>query len=103
MPLAVSTLLMSAWDATDLVVHVAVAHHEGLVRVSLLLDGELVDGRLDVPSACELRVAWIPGGRHVLTVRAIDTAGRWGAASCIVEGADVTTPAVGLEAESVAR
>jgi hypothetical protein len=52
------------------------------LRVSLYLDGDLIDTWIPGPSGYEIRLPGV-SGRHVVTARAIDAEGRWGGASTL--------------------
>jgi hypothetical protein len=54
------------------------------LRVSVYLDGDLVDTWVPGTSGYEVR---LPGvrGRHVVTARAVDARGRWGGASTLLD------------------
>ena len=57
------------------------------LRVSIYVDGDLVDTWVPAQSGYEFHV---PGmrGRHLFTARAVDAAGRWGGASRLVNVAE---------------
>jgi hypothetical protein len=54
------------------------------LRVSIYVDGDLVDTWVPAHEAYEIH---LPGvrGRHVVTARAVDSEGRWGGASTMIE------------------
>jgi hypothetical protein len=54
------------------------------LRVSIYLDGDLIDTWIPARDTYELH---LPGvrGRHVFTARAIDATGRWGGASTLFD------------------
>ncbi len=54
------------------------------LRVSIYLDGDLMDTWIPGPADHEVR---LPGltGRHLVTARAIDAEGRWGSASTLFD------------------
>ena len=54
------------------------------LRVSIYLDGDLVDTWVPGTTGYELRLRDVRG-RHVITARVIDAQGRWGATSECVE------------------
>jgi hypothetical protein len=58
------------------------------LRVSLYVDGDLVDTWIPGMNGYEIR---LPGmaGRHVVTARAIDGLGRWGGASTTLDLASI--------------
>ncbi len=56
------------------------------LRVSIYLDGDLVDTWIPARKDYELHVPGVRG-RHVFTARAIDAFGRWGGASTLFEAA----------------
>src|SRR5262245_29056728 len=72
-----------AGDGT-LAVRVAVTEPSPPLRISVYLDGDLVDTWVPVIEDYELRLHDVHG-RHVITARAIDASGRWGGASTLVE------------------
>ena len=54
------------------------------LRVSVYLDGDLVDTWVPpTNNGCELRLSDVRG-RHVITARAFDACGRWGGASVLI-------------------
>jgi hypothetical protein len=53
------------------------------LRVSVYLDGDLIDTWIPGPTGYEVRFPGI-AGRHVVTARAIDAEGRWGGASTLL-------------------
>ena len=69
-------------------VHVDVFEAARPLRVSIYLDGDLVDTWVPARNDYDFR---LPGvrSRQVITARAIDGQGRWGAASTLVELAAV--------------
>jgi hypothetical protein len=54
------------------------------LRVSVYLDGDLVDTWVPPTSGYEVHLSGLPG-RHVVTARAIDAHGRWGGASTVFD------------------
>jgi hypothetical protein len=56
------------------------------MRVSIYLDGDLVDTWIPALDNYEVHLPGIRG-RHVFTARAIDAFGRWGGASTLFEAA----------------
>ena len=71
---------------TDAVaIRVGVQEAAAPVRVSIYLDGDLVDTWMPRASEHEVRLPDVRG-RHVVTARVIDAEGRWGGASELVEG-----------------
>jgi hypothetical protein len=54
------------------------------LRVSIYVDGDLVDTWVPTQSGYQMQ---LPGvrGRHVVTARAIDAYGRWGGASTLID------------------
>ena len=52
------------------------------LRISIYLDGELVDTWVPTTNGHELRLPDLRG-RHVITARAFDACGRWGGASAL--------------------
>jgi hypothetical protein len=68
--------------------HVALVRFAGgvaPVRVSVYVNGELIECWMPSPERCELLLPVLLPGRHAITVRAIDARGRWGGASAIVQ------------------
>jgi hypothetical protein len=68
----------------EVAIRVDVAHALRPLRVSVYLDGDLVDTWTPGTGGYELRLPAVRG-RHVVTARAIDAAGRWGGASALFE------------------
>lgn len=67
--------------------HVALVRLSGgtpPLRVSLYVDGDLVEGWMPAPETCELPLPLVTPGRHAVTVRAVDAHGRWGGASAVM-------------------
>jgi hypothetical protein len=54
------------------------------LRVSIYLDGDLVDTWIPRTTGHEICLPGVPG-RHVVTARAIDAEGRWGGASTMFD------------------
>lgn len=54
------------------------------LRVSIYLDGDLVDTWVPGTAGYELHMLRVRG-RHVVTARAIDASGRWGGASTLLD------------------
>jgi len=54
-------------------------------RLYLYVDGDLVDTWVDVEASYDAGGERLAGGRHAVTVRAVDALGRWAGASTIVE------------------
>jgi hypothetical protein len=65
-------------------VHVDVSEAAWPLRVSIYLDGDLVDTWLRRTNGYEVQLP-CGGGRHLVTARAIDARGRWGSASTLLE------------------
>jgi hypothetical protein len=65
-------------------VHVQVGEATQPFRVSVYLDGDLVDTWPPGLTGHEVRLPSVTG-RHVVTARAIDAAGRWGGASMLFD------------------
>jgi hypothetical protein len=65
-------------------VHVDVVEAAKPLRVSIYVDGDLVDTWVPTRTGYQMQ---LPGvrGRHVVTARAIDAQGRWGGASTLVD------------------
>ncbi|MBI2216269.1 MAG: hypothetical protein HYU51_03135 [Candidatus Rokubacteria bacterium] len=57
------------------------------VRLSLYVNGDLIESWMPAHETCELLLPALLPGRHALTVRAVDARGRWGGASAIVQAA----------------
>ncbi len=70
------------WDDA-VAIRVDVVEAARPLRVSVYLDGDLVDTW--VPAATNYEVV-VPNihGRHVVTARAVDARGRWGGASAVI-------------------
>ena len=60
---------------------------DGTLPLALYLDvdGDLVDTEVGAAAGHAVPAAHVPPGRHVVTVRAVDAAGRWGGASAVIE------------------
>lgn len=73
-------------DAGDdsIAVRVDVAQPARPLRISVYLDGRLMDTLAPASSSEELELRDVRG-RHVVTARAVDASGRWGGASALVE------------------
>jgi hypothetical protein len=54
------------------------------IRLSLHVDGAMVESRIPAPESCEFALFDLAAGPHAVTVRAIDARGRWGGASAVV-------------------
>ena len=67
-------------DAVAVRVDITEAEHP--LRVSIYLDGDLVDTWMPRTTGYEVCLPNVPG-RHVVTARAIDAQGRWGGASAL--------------------
>jgi len=66
-----------------LAVRVDVAGGARPLRISVYLDGELVDTWTPTANGHELRLPPV-NGRRVITARALDAHGRWGSASTLL-------------------
>jgi hypothetical protein len=64
-------------------IHVDVVDAARPLRISVYLDGDLVDTWVPAMNTYELRLPNVRG-RHVITARAMDGHGRWGGASTLV-------------------
>ena len=71
--------------ADAIAVRVDVQEASAPLRVSIYLDGDLVDTWVPRATEYEVRLPDVRG-RHVVTARVIDAEGRWGGASELVEG-----------------
>ena len=69
-----------------LAVHVSVTGGAPPLSLTLFLDGEPVGSWESVGDVYEFRASDLPGTRHSLTVRAVDSAGRWGGATVLAAG-----------------
>ena len=67
-----------------LAVRIDITEAERPLRVSLYVDGDLVDTGVPAITAYEVQVPTVRG-RHVVTARAIDARGRWGGASTLLD------------------
>jgi hypothetical protein len=65
-------------------VRIDVAPPARLLRMSVYLDGHLMDTLAPASSCEELRLHEVRG-RHVITARVVDASGRWGGASTLVD------------------
>jgi hypothetical protein len=54
------------------------------LRVSIYVDGDLVDTWVPAKNGYQFHLPGIRG-RHLLTARAVDAAGRWGGASTLLQ------------------
>ena len=74
--------------------HVSVGGGRGPFRLYVYMDGELVGAWYDASDRYEFRAPERRGPRSVVTVRAIDSTGRWGGTSRVIRTAPVvaTTP-----------
>ena len=75
-----------AHPAEAMAVRVEVKDAARPVRVSVYLDGDLVDTWTPSSEAHEVHLAGVRG-RHLVTARAFDAAGRWGGASVMIDAA----------------
>jgi hypothetical protein len=76
------------WAPDDAVaVHVNVMDAAKPLRVSIYMDGDLLDSWAPARDGYEFHLPRVRG-RHVVTARAIDAEGRWGGASTLI---DLTT------------
>ncbi len=66
-------------------VQARVDHGAGPITLSLYVDGDLVDTEMSTSAVYDFGAADLRPGRHVVTVRAVDGAGRWGGASTVIE------------------
>ena len=57
-------------------------------RLYLYVDGDLADMWIDVEAVYELQSGRFAPGPHAITARAVDSLGRWGGASTVVETAE---------------
>jgi hypothetical protein len=71
-------------DDETVAVRVHVTERTRPLRVSIYLDGDLVDTCIPGPAGHETRLSRV-AGRHVVTARAIDAEGRWGSASALFD------------------
>jgi hypothetical protein len=55
------------------------------VRLSLYVDGELVESWTPAPEILSFDLGPLGAGRHAVTARAIDATGRWGGSSIVVD------------------
>jgi hypothetical protein len=62
------------------------------LTLSLYLDGDLVDTEMGASPVHDFVASDVPPGRHVVTVRAVDGAGRWGGASAVLTPRAVVAP-----------
>jgi hypothetical protein len=54
------------------------------IRMHLYVDGDLVESWTPAPPAFTFDLGGLEPGRHAVTARAIDAAGRWGGSSVVV-------------------
>ena len=83
--LAVSLDARSDTAQARYAVHAHVGEGTGPITLSLYLDGDLIDTQKGTSSVHRFVAPDVPPGRHVVTVRAVDGAGRWGGASTVIE------------------
>jgi hypothetical protein len=69
-------------------VRIRVAGARMPARIYLYVDGDLADMWVDVEAVYELQSGRFAPGPHAITARAVDTLGRWGGASTVVETAE---------------
>jgi len=81
-----ATAVDEARPADTLAVRVVVKDAARPLRVCVYLDGDLVDTWTPSSDAHEVHLAGIRG-RHLVTARAFDAAGRWGGASMLIDAA----------------
>ncbi len=74
-------------------VHVSVGGGRGPFRLYVYLDGELVGAWHEASDRYEFRAPEQRGPRSVVTVRAIDSTGRWGGTSRVIRTAPVPATA----------
>jgi len=83
--LAVSLHARSDTAQAHYAVHAHVEEGTAPITLSLYLDGDLVDTQRSTSPVHRFVAPDVPPGRHVVTVRAVDGAGRWGGASTVIE------------------
>ena len=71
-------------DDDAMAVRVDVVEATRPLRISVYLDGDLIDTWAPAVSGYDVVVPAAPG-RHLVTARAIDAQGRWGGASMLVD------------------
>jgi len=69
-------------------VRVRVAGARMPARLYLYVDGDLADMWVDVEAVYDLQSGRFAPGPHAITARAVDSLGRWGGASAVVETTD---------------
>jgi hypothetical protein len=72
-------------EVEDGTVRVRVAGARMPARIYLYVDGDLADMWVDVEAVYELQSGRFAPGPHAITARAVDSLGRWGGASTVVE------------------
>ncbi len=82
-------VVRDAYEPGLFTVHVSVGGGDGPFRLYVHLDGELVGAWHEASDRYEFRAPDHRGSRSVVTVRAIDSAGRWGGTSRIIRTASV--------------
>jgi hypothetical protein len=70
-------------DRPSLAVRVDVAEPARPVRISVYVDGHLMETCAPAANGDEVRLRGLRG-RHVITARAVDASGRWGGASTLI-------------------
>jgi hypothetical protein len=65
-------------------IHLSVRGGSGPVRLYVYVDGDLVDSHVLASERSRIPLSGLSAGRHAVTARAIDAAGRWGGASIVL-------------------
>ena len=72
-------------DADAERIHVRVAGARMPARIYLYVDGDLADMWVDVEGFYDVAAGRFAPGPHAVTARAVDTLGRWGGASTVID------------------
>ncbi len=75
-------------ETEDATVRIRVAGARMPARIYLYVDGDLAETWVDVEASYELPAERFAPGPHAITARAVDSLGRWGGASTVVEMAE---------------
>lgn len=90
------SVALTAWPDDDTHARYAVQARVGEVTapltLSLYLDGHLVDTDTGASTVHDFLATDVSPGWHVVTVRAVDGAGRWGGASTVIDVRPAVVP-----------
>lgn len=65
-------------------IHLSVRGGTAPLRLYLYVDGDLQDSQASASDRFRVNLLGLGAGRHAVTARAVDAAGRWGGASIVV-------------------